>query len=85
MQALWRTTGLFGRRFDLSYVAQLAAEEAVPSGKTVAEEAGSGKAAGFAGGIQCTVAVVAKLGSFAAVRDLNIPCIEIGADLHQSQ
>ena len=45
-------TGLFGRRFDLSFVEQLAAEEAVPFEKTVAEEAGSGKVAGLAGGIQ---------------------------------
>lgn len=51
----------------------------------VAEGAGSGKFADFAEGIQCIVAVVAGLGSFAAVPDLDIPCIEVGADLHRSQ
>ena len=43
----------------------------VPSEKTVAEEADSEKVAGFAEGIRCTVAVVAKLGSFAAAPDLD--------------
>lgn len=31
------------------------------------------------------MAVVAELGSFAAVPDLDSPCIEVEADLHQSQ
>lgn len=85
MQAQRRKTALFGRRFDQSSAERLAAEEAVLSGMTVAEEAGSGKAAGFAVGIQCTVAVAAELGSFAAVPNLGSLCIEVGADLHQSQ
>ena len=84
MQDLRRKTGLFGRRFDLSSAEQLVDEESVPSEKFVAEEAGSGKAAGFAEGTQCTVVAVADLGSFAAVPDLDSLCIGVGADLHQS-
>lgn len=80
-----RKTGLSGRRSDLSSAERPVAEEAVPSGKTVAEEAGSGKAADFAEGIQCIVAVVAKLESFAAVLGLDILYTEVGVDLHQSQ
>ena len=71
MQALKRKTGLSGMRFDLSLADWLAVEVVVPSKKTVAVEAGSGKLAGFAEGIRCTVAVVAKLGSFVAVPDLD--------------
>lgn len=71
MQALRRTTGLSGMRFDLSSAEWLAVEVVVPSEKTVAEEAGSEKAAGFAEGILCTVAVVAELESFAAAPDLD--------------
>lgn len=85
MQALRRKIGLSGRRFDLSSAERPVAEEAVPSEKTVAEEAGSGKAAGFAEGTQCTVAVVAKLESFAADPDPDVLCTEVGADLHRSQ
>ena len=51
MQGLRRKTGLFGRRFDLSFAERLAAEKAVRSEKTVAEEADSGKTAGFVEGI----------------------------------
>ena len=71
MQALRKTTGLSGMRFDLFSADWLAVEVVVPSEKTVAEEACSEKAAGFAEGIRCTVAAVAKLGSFAAVPDLD--------------
>lgn len=84
MQELRRKTGLFERRFDLSSAEQLVAEGSVPSEKIVAEGAGSGKAVGFAEDIQYTV-VVAEFGSFAAVPDLDNQCIEVGADLHQSQ
>ena len=56
--------------FALIFAERLVAEKAVPTETIVAEEAGSGKAAGFAEGIQCTVAVVAGLGSFAAVLSL---------------
>ena len=71
MKASRRTTGLSGMRFALSSADWLAVEEVVPSEKTVAEEADSEQAAGFAEGILCTVAVVAELGSFAAVPDLD--------------
>ena len=81
---LRRKIGQFGRRFGLSSAELLGAEKAVPSAKIVAEGAGFGKAAGFVEGIQCTVAVVAELGSFAAVPDLDSLCIEVGADQHQS-
>ena len=73
MQASRRTTGLSGTRFDLSSAGWLAVAVVVPSEKTVAEEADSEKAAGFVEGIQCTVAVVAELESFAAVPDLDSP------------
>lgn len=85
MQASRRKTGLFGKRFDLSSAERLAAEEAVPSEKTVAGEADFEKASGFAEGIQCTVAVVAEPGRFAAVPGLESLYIEVGAGLHQSQ
>ena len=80
-----RKTGLFGRKSGLFSAAQLAAEEAVLSEKTVAEEAGSGKAAGFVEGIQSAVAVVAELGSFAAAPDQDSLCIEAEFGLHQNQ
>ncbi len=70
MQELRRRNWLFGRMFALIFAERLVAEKAVPTETIVAEEAGSGKAAGFAEGIQCTVAVVAGLGSFAAVLSL---------------
>lgn len=84
MQGLRRRTGLFGRRFDLSFAEPLAAETAVRSERTVAAEADSGKTAGFVEGIQGTAAVVAELESFAAVLGLDSLCIEVGADLHQN-
>ena len=80
-----RKTGLSGKRFGLSSAAQLAVEEAVPSERTVVEEAGSGKAAGFVEGIRCAVAVVVELGNFAEVPDPDSPYIEVGVDQHQSQ
>lgn len=78
-----RTTELFGRKSDPSSAERLAAEKAVRGGKIVAEKAGSGKAAGSGEGIQYTAAVAVELGSSAAVQDLDNPCTEIEADLHQ--
>lgn len=41
-------------------------------------------AAGFVEDTQCIVAVVAELGSFAAVPDQDILCTGVEADLHQN-
>ena len=80
-----RKIGLSGRRFDPFSVEQFVAEKTAQRERTVAEEADSGKAAGFAEGIRCTVAAVAELGSSVAVQILDIQCIEVEADQDQNQ